>query len=116
MTQTYLAKDRFSHAIQALLPSISQNVAYTSASSTPATNAFDASTVVIRLLATADCYVSIGLASAVSASAGSMLLAAYVPEYFRVPEAALNVPTSLTYKVGVMAVAASGTLNITEMT
>ncbi len=116
MTQTYLAKDRFSHAIQALLPAASQNVAYTSASSTPATTAFDPNTVCIRLVATADCYVSIGLASAVTASAGSMLLPAGTVEYFRVPEAAINIPTSLTYKVGVMALAAGGTLNVTEMT
>lgn len=116
MTATYLAKDRFSHAIQALLPSMSQNVAYTSASSTPATSAFDPNTVCIRLVATADCYVSIGLAATVSASAGSMFLPAGAVEYFRVPEAAINIPTSLTYKLGVMAANIAGTLNVTEMT
>jgi hypothetical protein len=109
MTQTYLAKDRFHHAIQALEPNVTQNIGFTTAASSATAADFNGNTVVVRLLATADCYVALGPAATVSASTGSMYIPAYTPEYFRVEEGS-------TWRAAARGVVAAGTLNITEMT
>ena len=109
MTQTYLAKDRFQHPIQALEPGIVQNIAVTTASSTPTAADLNGNTVVVRLLATADCYVSIGPSATVAATSASMYLPAFSVEYFRVDQAA-------GWKVAALGAATAGTLNVTEMT
>lgn len=109
MTQTYLAKDRFNHAIQALEPGITQNISFNAVSSTPSGADLNGDTVVIRLIPTVDCYVAVGLAATVTASTNSMLLPGLLPEYFRVDQGA-------GWRVAARGVAASGTLNITEMT
>jgi hypothetical protein len=109
MTQTYLAKDRFNHAVQVLKPSLVQNVSFTTASSTATTNNLNGNTVVVRMVSTSDCYVEIGLAASVSATTSSMYLPAFAVEYFRVDE-------NLGLKVAARGVSASGVLNVTEMT
>ena len=109
MTQTYLAKDRFQHPIQALEPNVVQNISFTTAGSTATTNNLNSNTVVIRVMATADSYVAIGPAASVTASSASVYLPAFLPEYFRVDQNA-------GLKVAARGVLASGTLNVVEMT
>lgn len=108
MTQTLLAKDRFNHAIQCVAPSVVQNISFTNTGSTSTGNDLNANTVVVRLMSTVDCYVSIGLAASVSATTGSMYLPSMSPEYFRV--------TGLGFRVAARGVSGVGTLNVTEMT
>lgn len=108
MTQTLLAKDRFNHAIQCVAPSVVQNISFTNTGSTATANNLNPNTVVVRLMSTVDCYVSIGLAASVSATTGSMYLPSMSPEYFRV--------TGLGFKVAARGVSGIGTLNVTEMT
>lgn len=109
MTQTILAKDRFNHAVQALEPGTVQNITTSTSASTATSNNLAGGTVVVRLVATTDCYVAFGLAASVSATTSSMYLPAYSVEYFRVDENA-------GWKVAARAVTAAGTLNVTEMT
>lgn len=109
MTQTYLAKDRFQHPIQALEPGVVQMLAFTTADSSVVDSNLNGNTVVVRLLATADCYVSIGPADTAAATSASMYLPAFTVEYFRVDQAA-------GWKVAALGVAAAGSLNVTEMT
>ena len=109
MTQTYLAKDRFQHPIQALEPGIVQNIVVTTASSTPTAADLNGNTVVVRLLATADCYVSIGPGASAAATSASMYVPAFSVEYFRVDQGA-------GWRVAALGVGAVGALNITEMT
>jgi hypothetical protein len=109
MTQTYLAKDRFQHPIQALEPGTVQSLAFITASSSATAADLNGNTVVVRLLATADCYVSIGPSATVAATSASMYLPAFSVEYFRVDQAA-------GWKVAALGVATAGTLNVTEMT
>jgi ApbE superfamily uncharacterized protein (UPF0280 family) len=109
MTQTYLAKDRFQHPIQALEPNVVQNISFTTAGSTAITDNLNSNTVVIRVMATADSYVAIGPAASVTASSASVYLPAFLPEYFRVDQNA-------GLKVAARGVLASGTLNVVEMT
>jgi hypothetical protein len=109
MTQTYLAKDRFQHPIQVLEPGVVQNVSFTNAGSTATANSLGGNTVVVRLMATVDCYVSVGPAASVDATTSSLYLPAFLPEYFRVDQAA-------TWKVAALGVTGSGTLNVVEMT
>lgn len=109
MSATILATDRFAHPIQVLEPGVVQNVAFNAASSTATTNNLQGPTVVVRLMATVDCYVACGPAASVSATTASMYLPAYMVEYFRVD-------ANSTWKVAARGVAASGVLNVTEMT
>lgn len=107
MTATILAKDRFNNPIQALQPSTVQNIVTGTGASVAVTNAFGGSTVVVRLLATYDCYVAFGTVP--TATSSSMYLPSGRPEFFRVEEGA-------AWKVAALSVAAIGVLNIVEMT
>ena len=109
MTQTTLAKDRFNHAIQALRPGAVQNISFTTSGSTKTGADIGSNTVVVRLVATADCYVAIGPDATVAADTSSMFLPASAVEYFRVSQAA-------GWRVAARGVSATGTLNVTEMT
>lgn len=108
MTATRLATDRFAHPIQVLAPGLVTNVTVSTGGSNKMAAALSADSIVIRLLATVDTMVSIGEISAVTASANSMRLVANVPEYFRIDQ-----QTSVA--VAGIALAAAGTLNVTEM-
>lgn len=112
MTATYLAKDRFSHPIQCLKPSTTQTVSFNAAggASVATSNALSGNTIVIRLLATADCMVAIGSGTP-TADATSMPLVANAAEYFRVD----NTATALKV-AGLGMGTATGTLYVTEMT
>jgi hypothetical protein len=109
MTQTYLAKDRFQHPIQALEPATVQNVTFTTGSSAATAADLSGNTVVVRLVATADCYVSIGPGGSVDATSGSMYLSAFAVEYFRVDQ-------GVAWRVAALGVASGGALNVTQMT
>jgi len=113
MTQTLLAKDRFNHAIQCLEPGTTQTISFNAAggASVKTTNPLGGDTVVVRLLATADCMVAIGASSSVTAAATSMPLVANAAEYFRVDE-----PASALKVAGLGMGTATGTLYVTEMT
>lgn len=108
MTQTLLAKDRFNHAIQCVAPSIVQNISFTNVGSTTTASNLNPDTVVVRLVSTVDCYISIGPSATVSATTGSTYLPSFSPEYFRV--------TEIGFRVAARGVAGVGTLNVTEMT
>jgi len=108
MTQTYLAKDRFNHAIQVLKPGVAQSVVVSAGGAAKAANAFSADTVVIRVISTVDVYVSVGTTASAVASAGSLYLPALLPEYFRVDQLE-------GYTISALGVAGGGTLNVTEM-
>ena len=107
MTQTYLAKDRFQHPIQALEPNIVQNVSFNSSTSTATGNTLNGNTVVVRVVSTVDAYVAFGPSAA--ASNGSLYLPAFKVEWFRVDQGA-------GWRVAALGVAGSGVLNVVEMT
>lgn len=106
MAVPYLAKDSFNHPIQALCPGTNQSVAI-SAVSAATTNALELNTIVIRVVSTTNCFITIATGTP-TATTASTFLPAYTPEYFRVDAAD-------TKKVAVIQQAASGTLYITEM-
>lgn len=106
MTTTYLAKDRFNHAIQCLLPSTTQTVAI-SGTSAATSNALNLNTVVIRVVATTNCFIKIGTGTP-TATTSDVPLMASVPEYFRVNG-------NDTIKVAGIQMSASGSLYVTEM-
>ena len=106
MTTTYLAKDHFNHAIQALAPSTTQTVTISGTSAATA-NALSKNTVVIRVLATTACFINIGTGTP-TATAANTPLAAGVPEYFRVNGYE-------TIKVAGIQLSAGGSLYVTEM-
>lgn len=106
MTTTYLAKDRFNHAIQCLSPSTTQTVTI-SGTSAATTNALNKNTVVIRVLATTNCFINIGTGTPTATTSGLPLMAS-VPEYFRVDG-------SQTLKVAGIQMSAGGSLYVTEM-
>jgi hypothetical protein len=112
---TLLAKDRFNHAIQALKPGNNVQVTVSTGGSNVMAANIDPSTVCVRLISTVDCRVTIGVSSAavVTASAGSFLLPAGFPEYFRVDQAGGNAAPG--GRVAAIAVAAAGLLDITPM-
>lgn len=107
MTQTYLAKDRFQHPIQALEPNVVQNVSFNTSTSTATSNNLNGNTVVVRVMSTVDAYVAFGPSA--TASNASLYLPAFRPEWFRVDQNA-------GWKVAALGVAASGVLNVVEMT
>lgn len=109
MTATLLGRDRFQDPIQALELGTVQNISFTTAGSTATTNPFGGNTILIRVVATADCYVATGLTASVTATTSSTYLPAFAVEYFRVEEGGI-------WKVAARGVSASGTLNVTEMT
>lgn len=106
MTDTYLAKDRFNHAIQCLSPVLTQTVAI-SGTSAATTNPLGMNVVVIRVLATTNCFIRIGTSTPAATTADTPLYAG-VPEYFRVSG-------NLTLKVAGIQMASSGSLYVTEM-
>lgn len=106
MTTTYLAKDHFNHAIQALAPSTTQTVTI-SGTSTATANALSKNTVVIRVLATTACFINIGTGIPTATTSGTPL-PANVPEYFRVNGYE-------TVKVAVIQLSSGGALYVTEM-
>lgn len=105
MTTTILARDKYDQSIQCLKPGTTQTIAI-SGSSTPMTNPVAANTVVVRLVATTNCYVAI--AASPTATSANMPLIANVPEYFRIDE-------NQSMKVAGLQVSASGNLYVTEM-
>lgn len=106
MTTTYLAKDHFNHAIQALAPSTTQTVTISGTSAATA-NALSKNTVVVRLLATTGCFVTVGTGTP-TANTTHMPIAANIPEYIRVNGYE-------TVKVAGVQISAGGTLYVTEM-
>lgn len=88
------------------LSGTTQNVAI-GASSAPITNGFAATTSDIRVVATSNCWISIGAAPTATNGAGSTYLPANVVEYFHVTGG---------QKVAVIQDSASGTLSVSEMT
>ncbi len=106
MTNTYLAKDRFNHAIQCLSPGTTQTVAI-SGTSAATTNALNKNTVVIRVVSTTNCFINIGTGTP-TATTSSMPIIASVPEYFRVNG-------NETLKVAGIQMVSAGTLYVTEM-
>lgn len=106
MTTTTLAKDRFNHAVQALQPGPSQNVA-TAAGASAQSTAIGGNTVVVRLVATSATYIAMGVNP--TATSSSAYLPAGMVEYFRVTPAS-------AWKIAGLAVSTSGTLNVVEMT
>lgn len=107
MTTTYLAKDRFNHSIQCLSPVTTQTVVVSGASAAT-TNALNKNTVVIRVVATTNCFLRIGTGTPTATSADMPLLA-NTPEYFRVDGAQ-------TIKVAALQMSSGGALYVTEMT
>lgn len=106
MTDTYLAKDRFNHAIQALAPSTSQTVSVSSSSAATA-NALNRNTVVVRLVSTTNCFIRIGTGTP-TATVADVFLPAFTPEYFRVSG-------NNTLRIAAIQSSASGSLYVTEM-
>lgn len=106
MTTTYLAKDRFNHAIQCLSPGTTQTVAI-SGTSAATSNALSKDTVVIRVVATTNCFIRIATGTPTATTADVPLMAS-VPEYFRVNG-------QNTLKVAGIQMSASGSLYVTEM-
>lgn len=106
MTTTYLAKDHFNHAIQALAPSTTQTVTISGTSAATA-NALSKETVVIRVLATTACFINIGTDTPTATTANTPI-SANIPEYFRVNG-------NQTIKVAGIQLSAGGSLYITEM-
>lgn len=106
MTDTYLAKDRFNHAIQCLSPSTTQTVVISGTSAATA-NALNKNTVVIRVVATTNCFITIGTGTP-TANTSHMPIIANVPEYFRVNG-------NQTLKVAGIQISAGGSLYVTEM-
>ena len=106
MVDTFLAKDHLNHAIQALAPDITQTVAFSGTSAATA-NALGKHIVVIRVLASADCFIKIDTGTP-TATTSDTPLAAGVPEYFRVDG-------YKTIKVAAVQSSTSGNLYVTEM-
>lgn len=115
MPSTQLAKDRFSHAIQALKPGNNVQVTVSTGGSNVMGSNIDPGTVCVRLISTVDVRVTIGVSSgsAVTASAGSFLLPAGYPEYFRVDQAGGQLAPG--GRVAGIAVATAGLLDVTPM-
>lgn len=112
MTQAYLAKDRFNHAIQVLKPGITVVVTVSAGGSNRQATALSGNCNVVRLLATVDTYTSVGNSDTVAATSISMYLPALNAEYFRVDEASTSV-TALSWAG--QGVSGAGLLYITEM-
>lgn len=106
MTSTVLAKDHFNDPIQALLPSTTQTVSI-SGTSAVTSNALSKETVVIRVVATTNCFIKIGTGTP-TATTGDTPVIAGVPEYFRVNG-------NQTIKVAGIQMLEAGTLYVTEM-
>lgn len=82
-------------------PGASVTVAYTGTAGTTA--ALPASTRVVRVLSTTDCFIEIGTAPTAVANSG-LYLAAYAPEYFA---------AGPSFKVSAIQVSANGSLYVT---
>ena len=106
MSVPYLAKDKYNHAIQTLAPGTNQNVAI-GAASAAITNILDRATTVIRVVATANCFINIGTGTPTATTANTFI-PAFTPEYFRV-EAATGIRVAVIQQTG------SGVLYVTEM-
>lgn len=85
----------------AIAPGLTQNVAFTTAT---ASTAFNASTTIVRVVATAACYIRFGVAP--TAVIGDLYLPVDKPEYFQVTGG---------YKVSALQVGSGGILNVTEI-
>lgn len=108
MPEIMLARDRLNAPIQALAPGPTTVVTVVNTGASVMASDLSATTVCIRLIATVDTLIAIGATGAVSASAGSMLLPAGIPEYFRVT-------ATTSQKVSGLGLSAGGNLYITEM-
>lgn len=106
MPDTRLAVDKYQHPIQALLPGTTQTVAI-SGTSAATTNALSTDTLVIRVLATTNCFIKIATGSP-TATTSDFPLIANIPEYLRVDGKS-------TVKVAGIQMSASGSLYVTEM-
>lgn len=113
MPDTQLAKDRFNHAIQALLPGPTTQVTVSTGGSNRMAADIGAATVCVRLISTVDCRIDFDVSTSATATAASMLLPAGIPEYFRVPQAGGNLAPG--YRIAGLATAAAGLLDVTEM-
>lgn len=108
MTTTALAFDRFNNPIQALQPGVTQKITTATGASARTGAGLRQATVVVRLVATTDCYVQFGPAASVDATAASMFVVAGVPEYFRVP-------WNSGWGIAAIAADMAGVLHVTEM-
>lgn len=106
MTNTYLAKDRLNHAIQCLNPGTTQTVSI-SGTSAATSNALNRHTVVIRVVATTNCFIKIGTGTPTATTADVPIISG-VPEYFRVNGYE-------TIKVAGIQMTTGGSLYVTEM-
>ncbi len=108
-TQTILPKDRHNDAIQCVRPGAVQNISFNTSGSTKCAAVLQPDTIVVRVIATVDCYVAIGPDASVTATTGSLYLPAFAVEYFSIPQNDRG-----QWNVAARGVAASGTLNVTE--
>lgn len=106
MVDTFLAKDHLNHAIQALAPETTQTVTF-SGTSAATSNALGKHVVVIRVLASEDCFIKIDTGTP-TATTDDLPLASGVPEYFRVDG-------YKTLKVAAVQSSTGGNLYVTEM-
>lgn len=107
MTTTTLAEDRCGRAIQVMGIGVAQTVTTATGAAAAIATALGTGTTVIRLLATTDCWIAVGVGAGAVANSGLYLVGG-VPEYFSVTPANGNL-------VSALAVASAGLLNVTEM-
>lgn len=93
-----------SHTMGTPQPALGLKVAYTGTAGT--TSAVAATTTVIRVISTTDCFIEIGAAPTAVADTG-MYLPALVPEYFACKG---------SDKVSAIQVASGGTIYVSQMT
>jgi hypothetical protein len=89
------------HNVGQPVPAVSKKVAYTGTAGT--TDALSSTEVTIRVVATTDCFIEIGIAPTAVADTG-MYLPALTPEYFMCPAGC---------KVSAIQVSAGGTIYVT---
>lgn len=106
MTSIILPADKFNNPIQAMRIGVTQAIGLTGSSAATA-NAFSKNTIIVRLVASEPCFVRIGTGTPTATSA-DMYLPAGIPEY-------VGVNGYETLKAAAIAVSASGTLYVTEM-
>lgn len=106
MTDIILPADKFNNPIQAMRIGTTQTISITGSSAATA-NAFSKNTIIVRLVATQPCFVTISTGTPTATTSG-LYLPAGIPEYF-------GVNGYETLKAAALAESASGTLYITEM-
>ena len=106
MTDIILPADKFNNSIQAMRIGVTQSVTV-GLSSAATANALSKNTIIVRLVSTSDCFVTITTGTP-TATPADMFLPAGVPEY-------IGVDGFTTLKVAAIQSTAGGTLYVTEM-